>query len=212
MRILFDLETIVRLFNSFFTMGIGLLLAYMYLGKKARIISILAWSIAFMLYGLEILVRVWYPWGIETLIIGIPMGLLLVLGTSNLLRKNRIYSVVSLVALVVIVYLALASVSDAWYRSGGFAFFGIMTIAVVHLRMVIGKLANRFIAGWLTLLIANVFFVAIFSLEWAADLAAIPAKALIALGMFDQRFAKMILDIKEIYEAYSKTQVKRHIV
>jgi len=203
---LLSFEVVVRLINAFFTVGIGLALAFIYARKSARFLSLSFWSIAFMAYGIQIFIRIWYSWNsLEVFLLSIVMTFLLVMGASNLIGRNKIYVAV-LLAFTAVEILLFPSLN--WYKYGAYVLFGLMTIAAVHLRFVIGKLANRFIVGWLSLLIVNVVFVATLSIEWVADLAAIPAKALLALGMFDQRFARMVLDIREIYKAYQKDASK----
>lgn len=203
-----DFELIIRLANSFFTLGLGLLLLYLYLFKKVRFASLVAWSIAFIAYGGQILARIWYPWNsVEVFILSIAMSLPLVLGTSNLIKRNKIYGTVMLIAMAIAAYL-FSSTGD-WYKFGAFALYGIMTIAVIDLRLVIGSLANRLIVGWLILLVANILFVAVFPLEWVADLVAIPAKGILALGMFDQRLSPTVKGIEKISKAYQLATGKK---
>jgi len=196
---LFEFEAAIRLVNSFFTIGIGLMLACIYLRKRTRFISLLAWSVAFIIYGFEILLRVWYGWSnIEVFTLSIMFGVPLILGTSNLIQQNKIYAIVILISLPVATFLFPSN----WRMFCAFAFFGTMTIAVIQLRLSVGKIADRFVIGWMTLFISNVLFIVILNLEWIADLFAIPAKMLLAAGMLDQRFARMVLDIKRIYNAH----------
>jgi len=199
---LLSFEIAIRFINGFFTIGIGLALAFIYVRKRARFLSLSFWSLAFLVYGIQILTRVWYSWNsLEVFLLSISMTVFLVMGASNLIGQNKIYATVLLAFAATGIFLFP---SLNWYKYGAYALFGLMTVAAVHLRLVMGKLANRFIVGWLTLLIVNAVFVATISIEWVADLAAIPAKALLALGMFDQRFARMMLDIRQIYKAYRK--------
>lgn len=128
------------------------------------------------------------------------MAIPLVLGTSNLMLQNRLYGTLMLIETITIVY--IFSYSSDWYKFGTFAFFGLVTVAVIHLRLTVGKIANRFILGWLTLLIGNIFFVNVFNIEWLADAIAIPAKSILALGMWDQRFSKVGIGIKKTSQAY----------
>jgi len=200
-KVLFDLEIVIRLANSFVTVGLGILLAYMYVVKRLRFVSLSLWSVAFVLYGFQILLRVWYPWSsIEVFILSSIMSLPLVLGTSSLIRQNRIYGTIWLIGAAVSIFNFF---SGSWIQFAALAFYGVMTIAVIHSRLIIGNVANRFIIGWAALLVANVVLVTIFSVEWLADLIAIPAKCILALGMLDQRFARMVLDIKKLYESPS---------
>jgi len=200
-KVLFDLEIVIRLANSFVTVGLGILLAYMYVVKRLRFVSLSLWSVAFVLYGFQILLRVWYPWSsIEVFILSSIMSLPLVLGTSSLIRQNRIYGTIWLIGAAVSIFNFF---SGSWIQFAALAFYGVMTIAVIHSRLIIGNVANRFIIGWSALLIANVVFVTIINVEWLADLVAIPAKFILAFGMLDQRFARMVLDIKKLYESPS---------
>jgi len=196
---LIDLEFIFRLANFIVTIGLGLLLASMYSAKRTRFTSLYLWSVAFISYGLQIFLRIWYPWSsIEIFVLGIIMSFFLILGTSNLIRRNMIYVTVCVVGTAIGI---LSFPSDLWYKIGALGFFGTMTIATFHLRLSVGKWADRFVLGWLILLVSNVVFVAMLGVEWLADLFAIPAKGILALGMLDQRFTRMILDIKKLYSA-----------
>ena len=201
MKVLFDLEIVIRLANSFVTVGLGILLAYMYVVKRLRFVSLSLWSVAFVLYGFQILLRVWYPWSsIEVFILSSIMSLPLVLGTSSLIRQNRIYGTIWLIGAAITIFNFF---SGSWIQFAALAFYGVMTIAVIHSRLIIGNVANRFIIGWSALLIANVVFVTIINVEWLADLVAIPAKFILAFGMLDQRFARMVLDIRRLYKSPS---------
>lgn len=198
------LEMISRLANSFFTVTLGLVLTYLYYARRdVRFTSLLSWSTGFILYGFQIMLRIWYPWGsVEVFILSIFMSLLLILGTSNLIRWNKVYGAVYAPIMIIAI---LLFPSGSWYRFGAFAFFGLMTIAVIHLRLIIGRTADRLIAGWLILFLANVIFVATFRLEWIADLVAIPAKGILAVGMLDQRFTQIILEIRKTYKSLAMT-------
>ncbi len=196
-----EFDIILRLINSLFTIGLGLFLLSMYISKKTRFISLLAWSIAFIFYGIEILARIWLPY--NSMIVAISsfiMAPLFILGTSILIRKIWIYMPITLVLLSIAIYLYP---SEHYWNFGIFAYYGVMTIAVANLRFVMGNVANRLIVGWTILLVGNILFLSIFDFEWIADLAAIPAKTLLALGMLDQRFARMIFDIKKLYKSFS---------
>ena len=205
---MFFFESILRLTNALFTIGIGLYLFYLYKSrskKKTKFISLLAWSLAFTLYGFEIFARIWLSHNsIIVAILSFIMAPLFVLGTSNLMRKNRIYLPISLVLLSITIYLYSIRV-DEWWDFGILAFYGVTTAAMIHLRFSMGKLANRLIAGWFTLLIVNIIFLSIFDIVWMADLFVIPAKVLLTLGMLDQRFAQMVYDIKKMYKSISSS-------
>ncbi len=195
-------EISIRLINSFFTIGIGILLLSVYI-RKIRFTSLFMWAIAFIIYGLEIFIRTEFPWNYAgILILGTGMFALLILGTSNLI------SPLANLAYGIYIFIILAAVtplfpSESWYQYGIFALYGGMTVAAIHLRLVLGRFANRFLLGWFLLFIVNIFFVVIIEIEWLADLLVMPAKALLAMGMMDQRLANMVLGIRKIYKSMS---------
>jgi len=193
-----DINFLFLIINSIVTCSCGGALAYfLYYRKVEKHRLYYAWSVGFILYGIEIIVK-----SLSLLLGGFLMLLAFLTfsyGLWSLSRKKAI------VGLLIAIYCFLMALLLGTLTAGlftlepsvflGFIFLYLpITLMIIYHRATFGSLTDRFTIGWLFLLLTNIF---LFQKGWIADTFAIFAKVILLLGIIDHNFIILTQRIRE---------------
>jgi hypothetical protein len=187
-----NLNLIMEIANSFVTVGCGAVLFYLvYRGKIERNLFYYGWSLAFILYGLQIFLRSFSA----SIYAQIPMFLAFVIFfpfSIFLLRPKK--SVVMMFSLLFVLgalftalaYFGVLQINESfWILASTFFYLPVASVIVVHRRL-FGSSVDKLLVGWLTLFLVNILLP---MGGWAADTLAIFGKLVLLLGIRDYDFA-----------------------
>lgn len=177
--------------NAIVTLGCAAYILKVY--RDVRKFFYLAWSIGFVIYGAQILIRLLLP-GISEWVPGILHMItfaLIIAGLEDVLKETKIpllKTYALLVVLVVFFYLFLALdriLMGVIFLSSGWI---IPTYGTVLMRRVYGHLADNILIGWLFLYVANIVFTIGQVPIYFIDVLAIFAKLVLLVGIVNPAF------------------------
>jgi hypothetical protein len=195
-----DLNLVMEAANSLVTMGCGVTLLYLVSRRKIeRHPFYYAWSLGFMLYGLQILLRVFSDGSYAQ----IPMFLAFVIFfpfSIFLLRpKKSVVLMFSLLFALGAIFTGLAYVGilqvnvSFWIVASAFFFLPVASVIVAHRRL-FGNSVDKLLVGWLTLFFVNILLPLG---GWATDTFAIFGKLILLVGIRDYDFAILSQKIRD---------------
>lgn len=194
------LDSLFLTLNSLITVLIGVyILSCIFFGKLERHPFYYLWSAGFILYGFEILTRTFF---ISNIVIGV-----LIFGAQFSFvfgmwfigrRKKLLISYVSFLLItssVLIMFFVLGHVQvDMGKIFASIVLYGGLAVLSFHYRVVFGKIADKFIFGWLLLSVTNFLL----PTEWfVTNVFAILSKIILLTGVVDQKFAILTQKIED---------------
>jgi len=204
------METILRLINGLFTLGIFYFLFR--LNNKAGKRFFLFWSLGFLLYGVNIIIRTATPlylwdrpdpvqWSAFAL--NMTGFLLIMAGIGDLVnRVRRILTMTLAVPLIpVMSYLVSGPAFVGWAFTLGP--YSLVALSLMYIRVQYGVPLDLFITGWVVLLLINAS-IPLRAMDPAyIELFAILGKAIIFVGMINPTFSFLVEDLKYLSTAPS---------
>jgi len=194
-----DINSLFLIINSIVTCSCGGILAYFIYDRTVENhLFYYAWSVGFILYGIEIIVKS------LNLLFGSVLMLLAFLtfscGLWSLSRKKAIVGLLIAIYCFLIALLPGTLTKDLLTAEPASAFFAFLcfylpiTLMIIYHRAMFGGLTDRFTLGWLFLLLVNIF---LFQKGWIADVFAIFAKSTLLLGIIDHNFIILTQRVRE---------------
>lgn len=190
--------------NSSFTVLIGIhILSCIFSGKLERHPFYYFWSAGFLLYGFEILTRAFF---ISNILIGVLIfgaqfsfvaGLWFISRRKMLLISYTSFLLITSFVLIMLFVFGHVQV-DMGKIFASIGLYGGLAVLSFHHRVLFGKVADKFIFGWLLLSVTNLLL----PTEWfATNIFAILSKIILLTGVIDQNF--VILTQKISNEIFS---------
>lgn len=197
------LEMTLRLANGLFTVGLFPFLYQIYRRTKKRFY--LLWGVGFILYGINILVRVGVPmtnWIIPTptlwfsFLLNMSGFIFIITGIGTLLDMGKIVfmSTLGLPLIPVIVYVLSGSKLIGWTATLSPWF--LISLSLILIRRKYAASVDLFIVGWVLLFFLNVSIPLNMIKTFYTELLAIFGKLVIFLGMTNPRFSFLVDDLK----------------
>ncbi len=197
------METILRLINGLFTLGIFYFLLRLNHSTGKRFF--LFWSVGFLLYGVNIILRVitpLYVWDVPNPIqwsafaLYMTGFLLIMVGIGDLVnRVRRILTMTLVVPFIPILnYLVPGPVFVGW----AFALspYFLVALSLMYIRVKYGVPLDLFITGWMVLLLINAS-IPLRAMDSAyIELFATLGKAIIFVGMINPTFSFLVEGFK----------------
>lgn len=192
-----DANLLLQIANSLVTMSCGAII--LYLVSKEKLASHLfyyGWSIGFILYGTQILLRALSS---NSLLAFIPMlfsFIIFPISTWSLSRRKEVilsFLPISFLylSLAILFFLDIIRVPSGlsnplpWILASLFFYLPLTSIIIIHRRL-FGNCVDKLIIGWLLLFLANVLLPI---RGWVLDALAIFSKIIILAGIMDYDFA-----------------------
>ena len=188
-----DLNIAIETANSLVTITCGLLLLYLiHRGKLQQNRFYYSWSVGFILYGVYIFLR---PLSANVLI-DIPMVIaFLIFIPFSMFTLNSQKNVTELVfAAILIIGILFVPLSYFGYLKENVSFWIIssvlfylpVTIVIAAHRKIFGSSVDKFLIGWVSLFLVNIFFPLG---NWITNTLAIGCKLFLFMGLLDYDFA-----------------------
>lgn len=177
--------------NSLFTVLIGIhILSCIFSGKLEKHPFYYFWSAGFVLYGFEILTRAFF---ISNILIGVLIfgaqfsfvsGLWFISRRKMLLISYAGFLLITSSVLIVLFVFGHVQV-DMGKIFASIGLYGGLAVLSFHHRVLFGKIADKFILGWLLLSVTNLLLPAE---GFVTNVFAILSKIILLTGIVDQKF------------------------
>lgn len=196
---LFSLDSFLLILNCVVTIFCGIyIFNSISSGKLERHPFYYFWAIGFILYGFEIVTRTFF---ISTVVIGVLLissNLCFISGLWFLSRRKMffiLYLTFFMATLSSLIF--LFSIQQVSVESGkifaSFMIYGGLVVLLLYHRAIFGKIADRFVLGWLLLFTTNLLL----PTEWfATNIFAILSKIVLLTGVIDQNFAILMKKVQ----------------
>jgi hypothetical protein len=187
---LVDANLLLLILNGLFTIACGLIITYYAIKKLVtRSIFHYAWAAGFLIYGIEIFIRVL---GFNLLIAQLlyfSAFILFVIGIGYLCKNGQFIVIVSAaVAFLFLVFglvsFGLASQAFLEFTSYSVLFLSV-GVAIFHHRRLFGRSADKLAIGWVLLYLTNLLLT---GSGWVVDAFAVAAKVIILFGVLEYDF------------------------
>jgi hypothetical protein len=187
---LVDANLLLLILNGLFTIACGLIITYYAIKKLVtRSIFHYAWAAGFLIYGIEIFIRVL---GFNLLIAQLlyfSAFILFVIGIGYLCKNRQFIVIVSAaVAFLFLVFglvsFGLASQAFLEFTSYSVLFLSV-GVAIFHHRRLFGRSADKLAIGWVLLYLTNLLLT---GSGWVVDAFAVAAKVIILFGVLEYDF------------------------
>ena len=196
------LDFVFRLFNGAVTIAIASLLLSIF--RKTNRRFYLYWGIGYVLYGVNIIIRMLTPTELGISFLGMIAFLLLMLGFAmmvvgigELVNRTRTFLASSLTILLIpLIQFMLGREWVPLVMTLALAPYLFMVLSLVVINWRFGIEVKLLIAGWLNLFFINLGFIAGFVDPGFTDLMSIMAKIVIYLGMTQPRFSFFADDLR----------------
>lgn len=185
-----DANLLLLILNGLFTIACGLIITYYAIKKLVtRSIFHYAWAAGFLIYGIEIFIRVL---GFNLLIAQLlyfSAFILFVIGIGYLCKNGQFIVIVSAaVAFLFLVFglvsFGLASQAFLEFTSYSVLFLSV-GVAIFHHRRLFGRSADKLAIGWVLLYLTNLLLT---GSGWVVDAFAVAAKVIILFGVLEYDF------------------------
>ena len=195
-----DINLVMQVANSLFTIGCGVTLLYLvYRGKLEHHPFYYGWSIGFILYGTEISLRlISLSAYIEipmffAFIIFFPFSLLILRPQKSIILLLPLTLLFGVLFAVLSYFGALVISQSSWIIGALLFYIPVAAIILIH-RKLFGSCVDKLMIGWFSLLLVNILFP--FG-GWIADTLAIFGKIIILMGIVSYDFAIMTLKVRD---------------
>jgi len=181
--------------NSLLTLTVGAYILYLLnTGKLRKHSFFLSMGVGFLFYGTEIAIRgLALPPYFETLlflILSLMFFVSVSLGLWSLTRKTSVFYALLAIYfsffLLITLWAAGYLVGEMLLNVGSLVSFFTIIVLVLQHRSIFGKTIDKFLFGWLLLLISNFL---LYNSGWIIDVLAIFSKLVILYGITDYDFA-----------------------
>jgi len=180
MMLLESLTVYAAYLNGSLTLACGAWLLYLYAKKELETLPILLWGVAFVLYGLEILVRTFGFFNLSVSLCMI-MTVFFVLGLSLILQRVLLINSVTLLVFVAAFILLFAGHGELSSAIGILYFYITMTVGSIVIINKYGPEVYPLLLGWVMLLVSNTFLIYMYP-NPVTDIDCSVAKVIFTLG------------------------------
>lgn len=196
------LNLVFRLFNGAVTIAIASLLLSIF--RKTNKRFYLYWGIGYVLYGVNIIIRMLTPTELGVSFLGVIAFLFLMLGFAmmvagigELVDRTRTFLVSSLsIILIPLIQFTLGREWVPLVMILGLAPYLFMVLSLIVIDWKFGVEVKLQIAGWLNLFFINLGFITEIVDPGFTDLTSIVAKIVIYLGMTQPKFSFLADDLR----------------
>jgi len=143
--------------NGVLTLLCGVWLLYLYARKELETLPILLWGVAFVFYGLEILVRIILGFFNLFIMLNIIMIILFILGLGLILQRPRLIHSITLIVMVAAFVLMFVGYGEFSHMIGLLYFYVTMTVGSVLIVNKYGPEVYPLLLGWTIILVSNIF-------------------------------------------------------
>lgn len=199
MTLTFSIDQSFIILNFLVTIFSGLYILYSILSKKIeRHLFYYFWCAGFILYAIEILTRAFFISPIMIGILLISSYSVFILGLWFLGRRKWFLIIFIVVFVASLLLFSVGGVIGPVSIEDGkifasVAIYGGLTVLMFYHRTIFGRTSDKFILGWLILLITNLFL----PTEWfATNIFAILSKLVLLAGVMDQDFPILLQKVK----------------
>ena len=185
-----NIDSTVLGLNAILTLGIGSIILYnLRIKKIKRHAFYYFWSIGFILYGIQIVLREIFGPTVPIILLVITAFTLFLAGIWSLNRSKPImYLTFSIYGLSMIIayfyYSGIIQLTSSFILGTTINFIPV-TLAIIYHRSIFGKTVDKLALGWICLYISNVL---IWDHQWTLNIFAIVFKFVIFLGIMDYDF------------------------
>ena len=195
-----DLDFLALLLNSLVTYsGAAYIFFLIYKKKVEKHPFYYTWAFGFLLYATQLFLREFFPdLKMLTFVLTAAFFIFLSFGLWSISRSKKFLLAffASTLSLFLIVIFYLLSLISSAVATGLFSLFLFipLTIGVIYNRITFGRILDKFIFGWILLLLVNSI---LYNTGWVIDVFATFAKVVIFLGVKDHDFAIISQKIKK---------------
>lgn len=204
MNISISIDSFSLIVNFIVTISCGAYIFYsVYLRRVERHPFYYFWIVGFILYAFEILTRAFFIASFLVGVLLISSYFIFVLGLWFLSRRKLfLISYIGVFLATFLLFTFWGAIKLISMEEGkifaSFVIFGGLTLLIFYHRTIFGKIADRFVLGWLLLCITNL----ILPTEWwVANIFAIFSKIILLTGVMDQEFAILTQKVRKEIES-----------
>lgn len=197
-KVTLNIILLAQILNGAATIVFGLIvLLYVSRGRFYKHTFYYTWSAAFIIYGGQILFRVYidyFPFIVFSMISALILFFVGIWSISR--KKGFLYITSSFLLIVVFVTASLLAgfiPVELSYGLGQIVYYLPIIIAILYQRVLFGKSVDKLALGWVLLLVSNISLWG----AWTDDIFSLFSKFLIFLGMMDQDFIITIEKVRD---------------